>query len=44
MVSHRVPGSITILHGEKVVMDQAVLLCPGIKAAIYGKPKRLRLM
>lgn len=44
MVSHKVPGSVTILHKETVTLDQAVLLCPGIKAAIHGKPKRLRLM
>lgn len=43
MVKNRVPGTITILWRRSVTVDDSVLLCPGVKAALHSKPKRLRL-
>ena len=44
VVSHRVPGTVVVLHKAKVTVDEAVLACPGVQAALQARPRKLRLM
>jgi len=43
MVSHRVPGTIEVPYKGQVEIDEAILRCPGVRAALNSRPRKLRL-